>query len=303
MPSTAAMPLSTVMSSAGRALRRLAHDLGREPVAVLEAIRHQVVDVGTEGAQRLDPHGAGGGAVGVVVGDDEHASRARRSRRPAIARHRPHGRGAPERASAFSVVARSSSEVSAARSVEAREARLASRGHQPGTRSLVDGALADLRHGSPACGARAASASFAAGEYSAITVSRAAGSTSVTPPKRAAAESRRANHVSSRARAAWAQAPSSPPHVGAHEALVHDEDCAAAFELLEACRQRVRGDACERGESARERVRGMHASEGGIELRRRLAFAPEPQAVDRGPPLAFARRRSPRGSRAASAPR
>ena len=31
------------------------HDLGREPVAVLEAVRHEVLDVGAERAQRAHP--------------------------------------------------------------------------------------------------------------------------------------------------------------------------------------------------------------------------------------------------------
>ena len=47
--------------------------LGREPVAELEAIRHQVVDVGAEDAQRAHADRARRGAVGIVVGDDQKA--------------------------------------------------------------------------------------------------------------------------------------------------------------------------------------------------------------------------------------
>ena len=48
-------------------------DLGRESVAVVEAVRHEEVDVGTE--RRESAHGdrAGSRAVGVVVGDDDDA--------------------------------------------------------------------------------------------------------------------------------------------------------------------------------------------------------------------------------------
>ncbi|MNC89363.1 hypothetical protein D3C83_52850 [compost metagenome] len=48
-----------------------AHDLGRQAVAVLEAVRHQELDGGSEGTQCAHPDRARGGAVGVVVRDDE----------------------------------------------------------------------------------------------------------------------------------------------------------------------------------------------------------------------------------------
>ena len=56
---------------AGLARRRLVHDLRRDAVAVLGAVRDDVVDERAHGPQRLHRHGARGRAVGVVVGDDE----------------------------------------------------------------------------------------------------------------------------------------------------------------------------------------------------------------------------------------
>ncbi len=47
------------------------HDLRGQPVAVFEAVRHQGFDRRAEGAQRAQAHGARGGAIGIVVGDDE----------------------------------------------------------------------------------------------------------------------------------------------------------------------------------------------------------------------------------------
>jgi hypothetical protein len=52
-------------------MRREIDDFGRQAVAVLEAVGHQIVHVGAHGAQRPDADGAGGGAVAVVVGHDE----------------------------------------------------------------------------------------------------------------------------------------------------------------------------------------------------------------------------------------
>ena len=46
-------------------------DFRSEPVAVFETIRHEVVDVRPESAQGTHADGAAGGAVGVVVGNDE----------------------------------------------------------------------------------------------------------------------------------------------------------------------------------------------------------------------------------------
>ena len=64
-------------------------DLGRQAVAVLEAVRHEVVDVRAHRAQAAHADRAGGRAVGVVVGDDDDAfSRARSRRRGAPRRRR-----------------------------------------------------------------------------------------------------------------------------------------------------------------------------------------------------------------------
>ncbi len=57
----------------GLALRGEIDDFGREPVAVLEAVRHEVIDVGAERAQAADADRAGRGAVAVVVGHDQQA--------------------------------------------------------------------------------------------------------------------------------------------------------------------------------------------------------------------------------------
>ena len=49
-------------------------DDGRgEAVAVFEAVGNQVADLGPEGPQGAHAHGTGGGAVAIVVGDDDHA--------------------------------------------------------------------------------------------------------------------------------------------------------------------------------------------------------------------------------------
>ena len=63
----------------GLALRGEVDELGRQAVAELEAVGHEVVDVGAERAQRAHADRAGGCAVGVVVGDDQQAL-ARRDR-------------------------------------------------------------------------------------------------------------------------------------------------------------------------------------------------------------------------------
>ena len=44
-----------------------------EAVAVMDAVRHEVVGLHAHHAESSDRHGAGGGAVAVVVGDDGHA--------------------------------------------------------------------------------------------------------------------------------------------------------------------------------------------------------------------------------------
>src|SRR4051812_25750714 len=55
------------------ALRSELDQLGRKPVAQLEPVGHEVLRVRAEGTQRPDADGAGGGAVGIVVGNDEEA--------------------------------------------------------------------------------------------------------------------------------------------------------------------------------------------------------------------------------------
>ena len=55
----------------GLALSSELDQLGRQAITELEAIGHQIVDAGAEEAQRAHADGAGGGAVGVIVGDDQ----------------------------------------------------------------------------------------------------------------------------------------------------------------------------------------------------------------------------------------
>ena len=57
----------------GLALGSEFHDVGGEAVAVFEPVGHQIVDTRAEHAQAAHADRAGGGAVGVVVGDDEQA--------------------------------------------------------------------------------------------------------------------------------------------------------------------------------------------------------------------------------------
>jgi hypothetical protein len=63
----------------GLGFRRERHDLRREPVAELKSIGHEIADVRTECGERTHAERAGGGAVAIVVGDDQHAL-ARRNR-------------------------------------------------------------------------------------------------------------------------------------------------------------------------------------------------------------------------------
>jgi hypothetical protein len=81
----------------GVALRGQRDDLRCKPVAEFEAVGHDEVDVGAERAQSAHAHGAGGGTVGIVVGDDQDplAARDRGSqarRRRGDAAHRRVGR-------------------------------------------------------------------------------------------------------------------------------------------------------------------------------------------------------------------
>ena len=56
----------------GRSLRGDIDDFRRQPVAELEAVRQQKVDIGAEHLQRAHADGRGGGAVAIVVADDQH---------------------------------------------------------------------------------------------------------------------------------------------------------------------------------------------------------------------------------------
>ena len=57
----------------GLALGGKLDDVGDEAVAVFEPVGHDEIDVCAEHAQAAYAHRAGGGAVGIVVGDDEQA--------------------------------------------------------------------------------------------------------------------------------------------------------------------------------------------------------------------------------------
>ena len=84
-PSMLAMPLSTVTIRSGDCCAGEVDDFRRQAVAELEAVGHQVIDVGAEHLQGAHADGAGGGAVAVVVGDDQQIWPRPRWRRPACA--------------------------------------------------------------------------------------------------------------------------------------------------------------------------------------------------------------------------
>ena len=67
---------------------RLRDDLRREPVAVFESVRHEEIDDGAHRREPAHPDRAGGGAVGVVVGDDHDLLAVRGSHRRAARRRR-----------------------------------------------------------------------------------------------------------------------------------------------------------------------------------------------------------------------
>ncbi len=48
-------------------------DFRRQAIAVLESVRHDVVDLGAKQAQATQRNSAGGRAIAVVVGHDHHA--------------------------------------------------------------------------------------------------------------------------------------------------------------------------------------------------------------------------------------
>ena len=73
-PSTLAMPLSTVISkSGGPCAARAAQvdDLRRQSIAVFEAIGNQVIDVRAHRTQSQQADRARGGAIAVVIGNDQ----------------------------------------------------------------------------------------------------------------------------------------------------------------------------------------------------------------------------------------
>ncbi len=72
-PSMLAMPLSTVIRKSGRREAAKRNDFRREPVTILEAIGHQVLDLCADALQRDHPQRTGRGSVGVVIGDDQQA--------------------------------------------------------------------------------------------------------------------------------------------------------------------------------------------------------------------------------------
>ena len=100
-PSMLAMPLSTVTISRGACRARERDDLRRQPVAVLEAVRHEEIDVRAHRGEPAHADRARGGAVGVVVGDDHDAlarvDRPRRGARRAASMFRSSRRAAAAR--------------------------------------------------------------------------------------------------------------------------------------------------------------------------------------------------------------
>ena len=56
----------------GRLLGGDIDDFRRQAVAELEAVREQEIDIGTERFQGAHADGRGGGAIAVVVADDQH---------------------------------------------------------------------------------------------------------------------------------------------------------------------------------------------------------------------------------------
>jgi hypothetical protein len=140
------------------ALRRLARDLGRQAIAVLEAVGDEVLDVRAEAAQGAHAERAGRGAVGVVVGDDQHPFAAcdrigEHARGLVDVRQDGRGDEGLERGREL-VDARHS-----AGSVQASEARVASAREEAREGDVVHGAIDDLRHGRRAACAAGTSAS------------------------------------------------------------------------------------------------------------------------------------------------
>ncbi len=65
------MPLSTVIISAGSRCAASATISRREPVAELKAVGYEEIDLRAHRAQAAHADRTGGGAVSIVVGDDQ----------------------------------------------------------------------------------------------------------------------------------------------------------------------------------------------------------------------------------------
>jgi hypothetical protein len=141
----------------GRSRGGLANDLRREPVRMLEAVRHDVLDRGAHRLQRLHSHRARRGAIRVVVGDDQEplalADRVGEQARGIVHVRQPVGRDQRGELRRQLVGA-----GHAARGEEAGEARIDPAGHEARERIAVDGAFDDLRHTRPGACARGAGA-------------------------------------------------------------------------------------------------------------------------------------------------
>ncbi len=119
------------------------HQLRRKPVTEHPAVRNEVVHARAEGGERAHADGAGAGAIGVVIGDDEDAflrrDRVRKERGRALAaEHRLRRREARE------AVRELLRRADVARSVESREQRMQSGGGKVPPGGFGDPALDDL---------------------------------------------------------------------------------------------------------------------------------------------------------------
>ncbi len=141
-PALLEMPLSTVMISAGRALRREADNLGREPVTEFEAVGHQEIHRReTPGSQAAHDERRAGGAISVEVSDHDDAPIAMREDQPHRGVHsfeRAHGHEAIERERKFVAVAHAARGISAPKhGVESRVRDLPGQFRRVTTRSMA----------------------------------------------------------------------------------------------------------------------------------------------------------------------
>jgi hypothetical protein len=144
----------------GLELRRFTHDLGRETVAVFEAIGHEGIDDRAHRTQRAQADGARRCAVGIVVRDDDHplaaldrvGEQARGlARMQELVGRGERGEGGRE---LFGI-------GHAARGIEAGQARIASGCDEARNASRIDRAVQDLRHGArPPCGCAASASAW-----------------------------------------------------------------------------------------------------------------------------------------------